>query len=78
MGLRTCLYASIFSYKSYSGKQDLDFRPDLRSDFLAKRLVTFVVWNKFLFVHLYDLLDVLDLVDELHLCHPLVVLELAD
>ena len=25
-------------------------------------------------VHLYDLLDVLDLVDELHLCHPHVVL----
>ena len=25
--------------------------------------------------HLYDLIDVLDLVDELHLCHPLVVLE---
>ena len=25
-------------------------------------------------VHLCDLLDVLDLVDEFHLCHPLVVL----
>ena len=25
-------------------------------------------------VHLYDLLGVLDLVDELHLCHPHVVL----
>ena len=25
-------------------------------------------------VHLYDLLDVLDLVDELHLCHPHAVL----
>ena len=32
----------------------------------------------FLNIHLYDLLDVLDLVDELHLCHPLVVLEPAD
>ena len=29
-------------------------------------------------VHLYDLLDVLDLVDELHLCHPHVVLEPPD
>ena len=29
-------------------------------------------------VHLYDLLDVLDLVDELHLCHPPDVLELPD
>ena len=29
-------------------------------------------------VRLYDLLDVLDLVDELHLCHPLVVLEAPD
>ena len=29
-------------------------------------------------IHLYDLLDVLDVVDELHLCHPLVVLEPAD
>ena len=28
--------------------------------------------------HLYDLLDVLDLVDELHLCHPPDVLELPD
>ena len=34
--------------------------------------------NLFLNIHLYDLLDVLDLVDELHLCHPLVVLEPAD
>ena len=33
---------------------------------------------RFLNIHLYDLLDVLDLVDELHLCHPLVVLEPAD
>ena len=32
----------------------------------------------FLNIHLYDLLDVLDLIDELHLCHPLVVLEPAD
>ena len=29
-------------------------------------------------VHLYDLLDVLDLVDEHHLCHPHVVLEPPD
>ena len=29
-------------------------------------------------VPLYDLLDVLDLVDELHLCHPHVVLEPPD
>ena len=29
-------------------------------------------------INLHDLLDVLDLVDELHLCHPLVVLEPAD
>ena len=32
-----------------------------------------------LYVHLYDLLDVLDLVHELHLCHPPTnVLELPD
>ena len=35
-------------------------------------------YGVFLNIHLYDLLDVLDLVDELHLCHPLVVLEPAD
>ena len=29
-------------------------------------------------VHLYDLLNVLDLVHELHLCHPPDVLELPD
>ena len=29
-------------------------------------------------IHLYDLLDVLDLVHELHLCHPPDVLELPD
>ena len=29
-------------------------------------------------IHLYDLLDVQDLVDEIHLCHPLVVLEAPD
>ena len=32
----------------------------------------------FLSIHLYDLLDVLDLVHELHLCHPIVILEPAD
>ena len=29
-------------------------------------------------IHLYDLLDVLDLVHELHLCHPPDLLELPD
>ena len=32
----------------------------------------------FLNIHIYDLLDVLDLVDELHLCHPFVALEPLD
>ena len=36
------------------------------------------MWYGEMCVHLYDLLDALDLVDELHLCHPLVVLEPAD
>ena len=36
------------------------------------------MWYGAMCVHLYDLLGVLDLVHELHLCHPPDVLELPD
>ena len=41
-------------------------------------ILWFLFATIFLNIHLYDLLDVLDLVDELHLCHARVVLEPAD